>query len=288
MTAWLLAIVAALGVALCYSAWMWPRERSDDVIPGSHLGFVEEALLRAGLPKFPALGFVALVVVCGVVGAAVALAVSGVLALGVLGALGGGWLPILAIRMRATKRRAAHRGAWPDAVDHLIASVRSGLGLPDAVAQLATSGPESLRDDFAQFVRRYRATGSFATAVDEVKERLADPVGDRLLETLRMARDVGGTQLVPVLRAFAEHLREAQAVRHEAEARQGWVVNAARLGAVAPWLVLLLLVSRPEAAAAYNTPVGFIVILAGLAVTVVAYRLMIALGRIPEEGRWFA
>lgn len=288
MTAWLLAIIAALGVALCASAWIWPRERDDELIARSRLSFVEEALLRAGLPKFPALAFVALVVVCGIACAAIALALSGVIALGVLGAVAGCWLPVVAIRMRASKRREAHRGAWPDAVDHLIASVRSGLGLPDAVAQLATNGPESLREDFAQFVRRYRATGSFATAVDDVKERLADPIGDRLLETLRMARDVGGTQLVPVLRAFSEHLREAQAVRHEAEARQGWVVNAARLGAVAPWLVLLLLVSRPEAAAAYNTTVGFVVILIGLGITVLAYRLMIALGRIPEEGRWFA
>jgi tight adherence protein B len=280
--------VAATGVALCCSVWMWPAEPQTPSRSITRLNRVEELLLRAGMPRFPAVAFVALLIVCGVVGGALALALSGVLALGFLGVIAGSTLPLIAVRSRAAKRRAAHRGAWPDTVDHLIASVRSGLGLPDAVAQLAENGPESLRDDFGVFVRRYRATGSFAVAVDEVKERLADPVADRLFETLRMAREVGGTQLVPVLRAFAEHLRESQAVRHEAEARQGWVVNAARLGAVAPWLVLMLLVSRPEAAAAYNTPGGAVVILAGLGVTVLAYRLMLTLGRIPEEGRWFA
>ncbi len=52
-------------------------------------------------------------------------------------------------------------------------------------------------------------------------------------------------------------------------------------------IVLLLLASRPEAAAAYNTSTGVVVIVAGLGVTVIAYRAMVALGRIPEERRWF-
>ena len=51
--------------------------------------------------------------------------------------------------------------------------------------------------------------------------------------------------------------------------------------------VLVLLGTRPEAAAAYNSVGGAVLVVAGLAVTLVAYRIMIALGRLPEEGRWF-
>jgi tight adherence protein B len=50
---------------------------------------------------------------------------------------------------------------------------------------------------------------------------------------------------------------------------------------------LLLLASRPEAALAYNTPAGLVLIVGGLAVSAIAYRIMIALGRLPEERRWF-
>lgn len=56
----------------------------------------------------------------------------------------------------------------------------------------------------------------------------------------------------------------------------------------APWVVLLLLASRPEAAAAYNSPGGLVLLAVGLAVTIIAYRIMLALGRLPEERRWFA
>ena len=45
-------------------------------------------------------------------------------------------------------------------------------------------------------------------------------------------------------------------VRAELRARQSWIVNAARLGVVAPWIVLLMLATRPEGAAAYNSPAG--------------------------------
>ena len=37
-----------------------------------------------------------------------------------------------------------------------------------------------------------------------------------------------------------------------------------------------------------DSTVDVVVLGAGLVVTIVAYRLMIALGRLPEERRWFA
>jgi tight adherence protein B len=39
---------------------------------------------------------------------------------------------------------------------------------------------------------------------------------------------------------------------------------------------------------AYNSPAGVTLLVVGFAVTVVAYRIMIAVGRLPEERRWFA
>ena len=98
---------------------------------------------------------------------------------------------------------------------------------------------------------------------------------------------MGGSELTTVLRNLAAYLRQEAAIRSEVEARQSWVMNAARLGVAAPWIVLLLLASRPEAAAAYNTPAGAALVLIGLAVSVVAYRVMVAVGRIPDERRWF-
>ena len=60
-----------------------------------------------------------------------------------------------------------------------------------------------------------------------------------------MAREVGGTELPSVLRDLAVHLRADLALRAEVEARQSWVTGAGKLGLAAPWIVLVLLATRP-------------------------------------------
>lgn len=290
VTAIVLGLLFGTGLTLVLMAFFRPatqQHRRESVDPPP-IRRLREDLTRAGLERIPILGFLTIALVVALLLGAIAVLFTGILVLGALGFVVGFGGTIALVRWRSEQRRRANRAHWPDVVDHLIASVRSGLGLPDAIDQLSKSGPEPLRHDFATFSRQYRATGAFNLAVDEAKERLADPVADRLFETLRMAREVGGTELVRVLRDFSTFLREEQGVRHEAEARQSWVLNAARLGVVAPWIVLVMLATRPEAAAAYNTAGGVLVIGIGAVVSVVAYRLMLALGKLRDEGRWFA
>lgn len=183
--------------------------------------------------------------------------------------------------------RRLRRQLWPDVCDLLIASIRVGLSLPDAVAGLAESAPKMLRPAFIVFARDLRASGRFETSLDRLKTTLSDPIGDRIAETLRMARQVGGTELISVLRALSSSVRADAALRGEVEARQSWIRGAAVLGAVAPWVILGLLVLRPEGAAAYGTPEGVLVICLGAAVSVVAFHIMVRIGRLPEPRRWF-
>ena len=154
------------------------------------------------------------------------------------------------------QRRAELRDLWPEVVDNLASGVRAGLSLPEALTQLGERGPEELRRPFARFGEDYRATGRFYDCLDRLKASLADPVGDRIVESLRMAREVGGTDLGRLLRTLSAFLREDARTRAELETRQGWTVNAARLAVAAPWIVLALLSLRPEAVGAYNSPRG--------------------------------
>ncbi|WP_193307744.1 type II secretion system F family protein, partial [Mycobacterium tuberculosis] len=107
-----------------------------------------------------------------------------------------------------------------DVCDLLIAAIRVGLSLPDAVATLSESAPPPLRPAFGLFARDLRGSGRFDASLDRLKGVLADPLGDRIIETLRMARQVGGTELVGVLRALSASVRADAALRGEVEARQ--------------------------------------------------------------------
>ena len=193
--------------------------------------------------------------------------------------------PVWFIRSRARARRSRLRELWPDAIDNVTSGVRAGLALPEALAQLGLRGPDELRPAFTAFGEDYRLTGRFNDCLDALKERLSDPVGDRLVESLRIAREVGGSDLGGLLRTLSAFLREDARTRAELETRQSWTVNAARLAAAAPWMLLLALSMRPESVVAYASSTGMVVLASGAAVSAFAYWLMLRLGRLPEDER---
>lgn len=193
--------------------------------------------------------------------------------------------PVALLKIRKRQRQADLRALWPDVVDNLVSAVRAGMSLPEAIGQLGDRGPEQLRPAFRRFAEDYRATGRFSDCLDRLKARLADPVADRIVESLRLAREVGGTDLGRLLRTLSQFLRDDARTRAELEARQGWTVNAARLALAAPWAVLALLALRPEAVAAYDSAAGTLVLLVGGLVSIAAYRIMLRVARLPEEER---
>lgn len=283
-----MGLLLGAGLVLGVSPWLWPRAAASISPRRAPLDGLRDRLRQAGLGRVSAGVFVVVSLLGGVAVAALVSIVAPVMAVAAITGIVAVLVPFAVISARARARRRARRAAWPDLVDHLVSALRAGQPLAESVGSLATVGSAETREAFLLFEREVRASGAVAPALDALKERLADPVGDRLVETLRMAREVGGSELPAVLRNLAASLRAELAVRSEAEARQSWVVSAARLGVCAPWIVLLLLGSRPEAASAYNSPLGLLVLGVGVVVTLVAYRLMVALGRLPEERRWFA
>ncbi len=279
-------LLLGVGLLLAASPSLWPGRSTAPSHP-SIGDRARERLVQAGLPRVGVPTIAVVSVILAVAATALVFILEPVLvvagAAGILVLL----LPSMVVLWRARLHRRATRVVWPDVVDQLVSAVRSGLALPDSVVTLASSGPPIIRAAFKEFESDFRLTGGFAESLDRLKDRLADPVADRIIETLRMSREVGGSELVTVLRNLATYLRQDVAIRSEIEARQSWIVNAARLGVAAPWVVLLMLSTRPEAARAYNSPTGIVVILAGLAISLIAYRIMVGIGRLPEERRWF-
>ncbi len=279
----LVGLLLGLGLFLVWRSFTPPAPRRrtgptrrDDIV---------DLLAQAGIESVTPGGLVASCVGAGaavsvlmyVVSRSPAIAV----AFGVIASFG----PVALVRYRARQRRSELRELWPDVVDNLASGVRAGLSLPEALSQVGVRGPEELRRPFVRFGEDYRATGRFFDCLDRLKASLADPVGDRIVESLRMAREVGGSDLGKLLRTLSAFLREDARTRAELETRQGWTVNAARLAVAAPWIVLALLSLRPEAVDAYNSATGFGVLVVGGGLCLVAYRLMIRIGRLPEEER---
>jgi len=281
-----LGLGLALGAGLFCIWWScWAPDPDRRAVRSPRSSRLSDELRQAGVQGVGPRGLLLSSITLGMAVLAVAVAATGVVAIGGCFATMAAAAPVLWVRARARRRRASLRDVWPDAVDNLASAVRAGLSLPEALSQLSVRGPEELRPAFAAFARDYRAAGRFGDALDDLKDRLADPVGDRIVESLRVAREVGGTDLGLLLRTLSAFLRQDVRTRSELEARQGWTVNAARLAVAAPWVVVLLLATRPESVAAYDQPAGAVVLATGGACTVLAYRVMMRIARLPDEQR---
>lgn len=274
------------GLVLIVMPWLSPRTATTPATSGRARRFGRDLLGSAGFAQAPVSGFGAISVGTAALTAAVAWLMTSLPAVALLAAGAGVLLPTAWLRSRSRRLRRARRGLWPDVCDLLVASVRAGMPLGEAVSSIAETGPPALRPAFRGFARDLAASGHFDTSAARLQTVLADPVADRIVETLRMARQVGGTELVPVLRALSTSVRADAALRAEVEARQSWIRGAAVLGLIAPWVVLTLLSLRPEGARAYASGEGTVLIVVGAAVSFVAYRLMLRIGRLPEPRRW--
>jgi tight adherence protein B len=277
-----LGLVAGFGLLLIWRS----GPRAPQRRPGPRrVGRRQTLLAAAGLTGINAAQLIALQVGLGVLAMVVILLTTGTVTVSLVFAVFGFALPHVQVRRLAARRRGDLREVWPEVVDNLASAVRAGLSLPEALSALATRGPEVLRPPFERFAAQYRSSGRFAACLDRLKDDLADPVGDRIVETLRVAREVGGSDLGRVLRTLATFLREDARARAELETRQGWVVSAARLAVAAPWVVLLLLATQSTTLDAYDSALGSAILLGGGAVCFAAYRLMLRIGRLPEDVR---
>ena len=274
-------LLLGLGLLLIWRSGPRAPQRHDSRATTARIDLLRQAGVD-GVGPAQLLGAQAL---CALLAAGAVLVLTSTVAVAVFFGLFSFFLPMVVLRRMRRRRQLALRELWPEAVDNLASAVRAGMSLPEGLSALGERGPAELRPAFARFGTSYRASGRFADCLDALKRDLADPVGDRICETVRVAREVGGSDLGTVLRTLSELLRSDARTRSELETRQGWIVNAARLAVAAPWLVLLLLGTQSQTLTAYDSPGGTVLLAIGAAVCAVAYRVMLRIGRLPEDRR---
>lgn len=193
----------------------------------------------------------------------------------------------IAQKRGGSKRKSAIHGACPEMIDILISGVQSGLSLNESLAGLAQRGPEVFKDDFQRFTENLYRDGNFNNALIEVKETIAHPSFDQIVEALLIARELGGAELLTILRLLGKFIREDLSLRREIEVKQNWIMNSAHLSAAAPWILLLLLSTQPSTSQSFSTPAGLFILGAGLGITAIAYLWMNSLSRLPDPNRIF-
>lgn len=276
----LMALLCAIGLLVMYTGITGEQRR-----PARRWDRFERRIEECGVSGLSAGRFLSL---AGALCAVTFLFVAGTTSSAVVGLVFAGlacWCLWAWLMGRRTKRAQQISQAWPDVLGALIASIRAGVSLPEALLYQRTRVPEALRPAFDSFSSAYRASGSFLVGLDALRSSASDPIADRVVVALSITHDVGGTDVVRTLRTLSDFLRDDLRTRSEVLARWSWTVVAARLAAAAPWLVLLMMSTRPEAARVYGSTTGIVVITIGGLATVTGYRLMLRVARLPGENR---
>lgn len=177
--------------------------------------------------------------------------------------------------------------AWPEALRSIIASVSSSMSLHQALLALATSGPVQLRPVFARY-SSLSFTLDSATALEVIREELADPVSDRVIEDLLLAIEQGPAVVIDIMDDLSRSTVEDLQVVDRVETAQLEQRLNARAVFVLPFLFLILLTFRPGPGRDfYSSTAGVVVILVGTALSLFGMFIVSQLGRLPQEPRVF-
>jgi len=252
------------------------------------LGKVRSLLAEAGHPRVDPVVFLVTVLVLAVGVGAMVVSLVPIPVLSVLSSAAMVLAGFAYIRQQREARFHRLQQAWPGVIDHLRAGIRSGSDVTTALMALPDTLPSEITRPVAEFRANIRRGYDTDTALGELATVLANPVGDRVCEVLRMAHEVGGTDLPTVLLQLQQSVRSDIAVREDARAAQSWIRSAALLALCAPWIVLLVIGTREQTLTAYQSLEGTLILVLGAIVSVVAYRMMKSIGALPVASRWIA
>ncbi len=219
-----------------------------------------------------------------IVGSIVGLVV-GVPALGAVAGMVAATAPQMVFARRRQALVRARLAAWPDALRDIITHLRASLSLHASLCEVGRSGPQPLRPYFNRYAGLSGALDQ-RTALEVVREDLADPLSDRVVEVLLVAFDQGSSVVIDILDELASSSSEDLRLLDEIETLQLETKLEARGAAVLPFVVLAMLcLFTPGYRSFYATSAGWMVVTIGSAMSFGGLLFIKRLGRVPTEDR---
>jgi tight adherence protein B len=241
-------------------------------------------LAQAGLAVTP-VQFWAASALVGVAALVVCTLVTGTVLVAVVPALAAASMPRAFYGRRRSERLRAVQAAWPDALRDLLASIAAGRSLHGALVELSSSGPDSLRYAFARFGAHARMLGT-VPALEVIREELADPTSDRVIEVLIIASQRGGPIVKDILEDLVVATTKDLKVLEEIDTEGLEMRINARAVLVLPWFVLVALTIRGGAFRDfYASGAGLLVVVAGGVLSAIGSVWIRHLGRLQQERR---
>lgn len=177
--------------------------------------------------------------------------------------------------------------AWPQFEETYISGLQSGISITDTFSFANDFNLPELNRPISELVNELDRGVNLATALGNFRNRVQLEQADLFVEIVSLAHRTGGQNLVTALTNHAKAVRFELSARGDVRARQSAILNVAKLGLLSPWVLVAVLSTNEQTRNSFNSTLGQALLFAGFAVSFLAYRLVVAAGRIHKFNRIF-
>ena len=198
---------------------------------------------------------------------------------------------ILAIReyrvIRRDHLRVKREQAWPQFEEVFISGLQSGISVTDTFSFANDFELPELQKPLRELTSSLDRGMPFAKVLEQFRKQIDLAQADLFVAIVGLAHRTGGQNLLQALQAHASSVRFEIAARGDVRARQNAILSVAKLGLLAPWVLVAVLSVNEQTRNSFNSALGQTLLVGGFAISFVAYRLVVAAGRLSSFARIF-
>jgi tight adherence protein B len=177
--------------------------------------------------------------------------------------------------------------AWPQFEETYISGLQSGISISDTFSFVNDFELPELREPLKVLVLDLDRGKPLVSALSGFQAAVKLEHADLFVAIVSLAFRSGGQNLVQALNQHVHAVRLDIAARGDIRARQNAILAVAKLGLLAPWILLLVLSASEQTRKAFMAIEGQFLLFAGFGVSFIAYRLVVAAGRASSFKRIF-
>jgi tight adherence protein B len=186
------------------------------LINGFGLGpMLADSLDRAGLPMNAA-EYGVICLAAGAVACALGTWRGGLL-IGLAVAVPASFIPVIYLRMQASRRIQRLGGQLPDVLALLVGALRAGYGLPQALSMLTEQLPAPASVEFGRVLRAVSLGMPVPRALGQMAERMRSDDLDLMVTAIGVQYELGGN-LAQTLETIGETVRDRLRIKREIQA----------------------------------------------------------------------
>jgi tight adherence protein B len=184
--------------------------------------------------------------------------------------------------IRKSQRERIREESWPQFEEAYISAIQSGISISDSFSFVADFESPGLRNEVTELISNIDRGESLEQALRKFRAKVALASADLFVAIISLANHSGGNSLVSALTQHVQAVRFELAARGDVRARQGAILSVAKLGLLSPWVLVAVLSVNPQTRETFNSVAGQALLLGGFAVSFVAYRLVVAAGKLAK------